>query len=139
MVKEDCIFCKLANGIIPTNTVYEDESFRVITDAAPAAKGHCLVIPKNHYDNALSADEDTLGKAMILAAKTGNAIMRTFGYDGINILQNNGAAAGQTIFHLHVHVIPRTENDKVGLIPAQAEHADDSQADTAAKIADNFR
>lgn len=113
MVKDDCIFCKLANGVIGTNTVYEDEDFRVILDASPAAMGHSLVIPKKHYDNALVADEEVLGKGMALAAGIGNRIREKLGCDGINILQNNGEAAGQTVFHLHIHVIPRYTDDTV--------------------------
>ena len=113
MMKDDCIFCKLANGIFDTNTLYEDEDFRVILDASPAAKGHALVLPKNHYDNALDADEATLGKAMALAAKIGRALKKATGCDGINIVQNNGEAAGQTVFHLHIHVIPRWNGDTV--------------------------
>lgn len=115
MMKDDCIFCKLANGVFKTNTVYEDEDFRVILDASPAAKGHSLVIPKSHFDNALTADEKVLGKAMNVAAKTGRALMKTFGCDGINIVQNNGEAAGQTVFHLHLHVIPRYKDDNIGI------------------------
>ena len=113
MIKDDCIFCKLANGIFDTNTVYEDENFRVILDIAPAAKGHCLVLPKKHFENALVADEDTLGKGRILAAKIGKKVKEAYGCDGINIVQNNGEAAGQTVFHLHIHVIPRYNDDTV--------------------------
>lgn len=113
MIKDDCIFCKLANGIIATNTIYEDEDFRVILDASPAAEGHALVLPKNHYDNALEADDEVLGKAMVLAARIGRALKKATGCDGINIIQNNGEAAGQTVFHLHIHVIPRYSNDSV--------------------------
>lgn len=113
MIKEDCIFCKLANGIIDTNTVYEDEELRIILDVAPAARGHALVLPKKHFADALEADMETLGKAMVAAARTGKALKEALGCDGINILQNNGEAAGQTVFHLHVHVIPRWNGDSV--------------------------
>lgn len=113
MIKDECIFCKLANGIFDTNTVYEDENFRVILDIEPASQGHALILPKNHFANALEADDETLGDAMKLAARTGRALKEAFGCDGINILQNNGEAAGQTVFHLHVHVIPRWERDTV--------------------------
>lgn len=128
-MKDDCIFCKLANGIIPTNTVFENEAFRIILDAAPAAKGHCLVIPKEHFDNALSCDEKVLGEAMVLASRCGKALTKTYGCDGINIVQNNNEAAGQTVFHLHIHVIPRFNNDKVGL---DFTHADTSSMDFSA-------
>ena len=138
MMKDDCIFCKLANGVFKTNTVYEDEDFRVILDASPAAKGHSLVIPKSHFDNALTADEKVLGKAMNVAAKTGRALMKTFGCDGINIVQNNGEAAGQTVFHLHLHVIPRYKDDNIGITWTPGSDTDENFADTAKLIAERF-
>lgn len=133
-MKEDCIFCKLANGLIPTNTVYEDENFKVIMDLAPAAKGHSLVLPKEHFDNALTADEEILGKAMVCAAKVGRAMKEALGCDGVNILQNNGEAAGQTIYHLHLHVIPRWSGDGVGLSCITKEETPENLAETAALI-----
>ena len=138
MIKDDCIFCKLANGVFPTNTVYEDEDFRVILDASPAAKGHSLVIPKNHFRNALDADEATLGRALQIAAKVGNSLVKTFDCDGVNIVQNNEESAGQTVFHLHVHVIPRYKDDTVNfsyehLVPDDAE-----QVEIAKKMSENM-
>lgn len=138
MVKEDCIFCKLANGIIGTNTVYEDDDFRVIMDMAPAAMGHSLVIPQNHYDDALSADTEILGKAMAVAAKTAKAVKAATGCDGINILQNNSEAAGQTVFHLHLHVIPRYEGDKVNFSYQSLSPSNEELADMAAAIAKEY-
>lgn len=138
MMKDDCIFCKLANGVFPTNSVYEDDDFKVILDAGPAAKGHSLVIPKNHSENALDADAETLGKAMVIAAKTGNAIKKAFGCDGINIVQNNGEAAGQTVFHLHIHVIPRYKDDKVGISWTPGTDTDENYKKTAQEIRENF-
>lgn len=116
-MKEDCIFCKLANGVFPTNSVYEDDMFNVIMDISPVAKGHCLVICKEHYENALEASEEVLSKAFVLASKVANAVKKTMGCDGINILQNNGKAAGQTVYHLHLHIIPRWEGDLIDLAP----------------------
>ena len=138
MIKEDCIFCKLANGVFPTNTVYENDEFRVILDAGPATKGHSLVIPKNHYENALVADEEVLGKAMVLAAKVGLAMKKALGCDGVNIVQNNGAAAGQTVMHLHIHVIPRWSNDGVGNFWKPGTDTDENFAATAKLIAENM-
>ena len=134
MMKDDCIFCKLANGVFKTNTVYEDEDFRVILDASPAAKGHSLVIPKSHFDNALTADEKVLGKAMNVAAKTGRALMKTFGCDGINIVQNNGEVAGQTVFHFHMHLIPRYEGDGVGLTWKPGQLSDEDKEEILNKV-----
>ncbi|MBD5156628.1 MAG: HIT family protein [Butyrivibrio sp.] len=134
MIKDDCIFCKLANGIFDTNTVYEDEDFRVILDIEPASRGHALVLPKKHFANALEADDETLGAAMKLAARTGRALKEAFGCDGINILQNNGEAAGQTVFHLHVHVIPRWEKDTVQFEYKKNSFSDEEMKATAADI-----
>ena len=115
MNKDDCIFCKIANGEIPSATVYEDDDFRAILDLGPAAKGHTLVIPKSHSDNLLSVEPDTAAKALKVISKTANAIKEALGCDGINVVQNNGEAAGQTVMHLHFHIIPRYKNDSVNI------------------------
>ena len=111
----DCIFCKIANGEIPSATIYEDDDFRAILDLGPAAKGHTLVIPKSHSDNLLSVEPDTAAKALKVISKTANAIKEALGCDGINVVQNNGEAAGQTVMHLHFHIIPRYKNDSVNI------------------------
>lgn len=111
MKKDDCIFCKLANGDIPTNTVYEDEDFRVILDAAPATKGHCLIIPKEHYDDLEELDDHVASKVMPLAGKIMKLLKEKLSWEGFNVVQNNGKLAGQTVFHFHVHLIPRYNGD----------------------------
>lgn len=111
MIKDDCIFCKLANGVIPTNTVYEDEDFRVIMDAAPATKGHCLILPKQHFDNLEQIDDEVSAKVFPLAKKMYALLKDKLGCEGFNVMQNNEAVAGQTVFHFHVHLIPRYTND----------------------------
>lgn len=116
MKKDDCIFCKIANGEIPSCTVYEDDMFRVILDIAPAAKGHALILPKEHYDNLWELGEAEAATVMAIAAKVSAAQKTALGCDGVNILQNNGVAAGQTVFHFHMHLIPRYDNDDM-LIP----------------------
>ena len=113
--KEDCIFCKIANGEIPSTTVYEDEDFRVILDISPAAKGHALILPKVHYDNAYEMDEAFAAKVFPLASKIAKAMKKVFHCDGVNILQNNEEAAGQTVFHFHMHIIPRYQDDDLKL------------------------
>ena len=115
MKKDDCIFCKIAAGEISSATVYEDDDFRAILDLSPAAKGHTLVIPKSHSDNLLSVEPDTAAKALKVISKTANAIKEALGCDGINVVQNNGEAAGQTVMHLHFHIIPRYKNDSVNI------------------------
>ncbi len=109
MREETCIFCKIANGDIPAATIYEDEQFRVILDLGPASKGHALILPKNHFADLLALDEETSAKVLALAAKIGAAMKKSLGCAGFNLVQNNGEAAGQTVFHFHMHVIPRYE------------------------------
>lgn len=115
MKKEDCIFCKLANGIIPTNSLYEDEKVNVIFDAGPATKGHVLIIPKEHYDDIYSLDDETAAHVFKVAVKISNALNKALKPDGLNVVQNNGEAAGQTVFHFHTHIIPRYADDKVNI------------------------
>lgn len=112
MKDDNCIFCKLANGQIPTNSIYEDDDFNVILDASPATKGHALILPKEHYANIFEIDEAILGKAAKLAKKIMIKEKDNLKCDGYNLLQNNGEVAGQTVFHFHMHLIPRYESDE---------------------------
>lgn len=112
MRDDNCIFCKLANGDIPTNTIYEDADFRVILDNSPATKGHALILPKQHFANMFEIEDETLGKAAKLAKKVIAHEKEVLGCDGYNVLQNNGEAAGQTVFHFHMHLIPRYVGEK---------------------------
>ncbi len=111
MKKADCIFCKIANGEIPSTTLYEDDMFRVILDLGPASRGHALILPKEHFANIYEIEEEYAAKAMILAKKMAAAMTKALGADGFNLVQNNGEVAGQTVFHFHLHLIPRYEND----------------------------
>lgn len=111
MIKDDCIFCKLANGVFPTNTIYEDDDFRVFLDASPATKGHCLIVPKNHFDNLEQLDDGTASKIMPLAKKMMILLKERLNIEGLNLVQNNGELAGQTVFHFHMHIIPRYTGD----------------------------
>ena len=107
----DCIFCKIANGEIPSNTIYENEDFRVILDNGPATKGHALVLPKKHYADLFEIPDDVLAGAVQTGKIVASMLKDKLGCDGVNFVQNNGAAAGQTVMHYHLHVIPRYEND----------------------------
>ncbi len=107
MKKDDCIFCKIANGDIPSRKLYEDDSFIVIMDLSPASKGHSLIIPKDHYANIYEMPEELLGEAMKLAKKMAIKMTDALHADGFNIIQNNNEVAGQTVFHFHMHLIPR--------------------------------
>ena len=111
----DCILVKMANGEIPSATLYEDEDFRVILDLGPASKGHALILPKAHAANIYEISDDMAAKAMILAKKMATKMTEALKCDGFNIVQNNGEPAGQTVFHFHMHLIPRYEGDQVGI------------------------
>ena len=115
----DCIFCKIANGEIPAATIYEDDEFRVILDLGPAIKGHALILPKEHAANIYELPDELAAKAMILAKKMATKMTEKLGCDGFNIVQNNGEVAGQTVFHFHMHLIPRYADDgvKLGWVP----------------------
>ena len=106
----DCIFCKIAAGEIPSATIYEDDDFRVILDMGPATRGHALILPKKHFADVTEISGETAAKVLPLAAKIGTAMKKSLGCAGFNLVQNNGTAAGQTVFHFHVHVIPRYED-----------------------------
>lgn len=136
MTKDDCIFCKIANGQIPTVTVYEDELFRAIMDIAPAKKGHVIILPKNHFANLFEIDEETGSKAMLVASKVAAAMKKGLQCDGVNVLQNNGEAAWQTVFHLHIHIIPRYDGDNLSFPWPHEEYADGEAEIYAKKIAD---
>lgn len=119
MKKDDCIFCKIANGEIPSKTIYEDEEFRVILDLGPATKGHALILPKDHFANLYELPDETAANVMKLAKKMAAQMTEKLGCDGFNLVQNNGETAGQTVFHFHLHLIPRYKNDgqKIGWNP----------------------
>ena len=123
MNKDDCFFCKIANGEIPSATVYEDSVCRVILDVNPANKGHALIIPKEHFDNIYSIDAETAAKIFTIATEVAKAQKAELNPDGLNILQNNGEAAGQTVFHFHMHLVPRYIKDNVTMtwIPGKAD------------------
>lgn len=131
---EDCIFCKISAGIIPSACVYEDDDFRAILDIAPAAKGHVLLLPKKHCANLFEIDDVTASKALSVASKIAKAQKTAFNADGINLLQNNGEAAGQSVFHLHIHLIPRYDNDSVTIPWEHLSYAEGEAEEYAAKI-----
>ena len=112
-MSDNCIFCKIMNGEIPSNVVYENEKFKVILDRFPSAKGHMLVVPKEHFENIHEMPEEYLKELMSLVKKMAKVLNDKYSPEGINVLQNNGAAAGQSVFHFHMHIIPRYSNDDI--------------------------
>ena len=107
MKKVDCIFCKIAAGENPSRKIYEDNDLIAIMDLSPTSKGHSLIIPKEHYTNIYDIDEEIAGKVMKTAKKLATKMTVALNCDGFNLLQNNGETAGQTMFHFHMHLIPR--------------------------------
>lgn len=132
---DSCIFCKILKGEIPSTTIYEDENVKVILDIAPAAKGHAILLVKEHVANIFELNQDLAGKIFAVVPKVATAIKEELGCDGMNILQNNGVEAGQTIFHLHIHFIPRWKEDSVNIKWKPLSYADGE----AAALADAIR
>lgn len=131
----DCIFCKIANGEIPSTQVYADEDFCVVFDISPANKGHLLILPKAHAANVCELPAQTAAKVLPLAARLGAAQKEALLADGFNLVVNTGEAAGQTVMHFHMHVIPRYEGDAEMITWAQGAYEDGEAAVVAKKIA----
>ena len=134
MRDENCVFCKIAAGEIPSATLYEDDDFRVILDIEPASKGHALILPKEHYANLYELDDELAAKAMVLAKKMITKLTDILGCDGYNVLQNNGPAAGQTVFHFHMHLVPRYKKDDVKIGWKLGKLTDEVKEEILAKI-----
>ena len=125
MKDESCIFCRIANGEIPSRTLYEDDMFRVIMDLGPVTRGHSLILPKDHYENVYSLPDETAAAAARLARRMAARMKEKLGADGFNILQNNEPAGGQTVMHYHIHLIPRYAGDGLDLMGKPGEMSAD--------------
>ena len=125
MADPDCIFCKIVAGELPARIVEEDERTLAFMDIAPATRGHALVIPRAHSTDLLSVDPEDLSAVAITSQRLAARAKQRLGADGINLLSSCGRAAWQTVFHFHVHVIPRYENDPLRLpwIPSDGDPA----------------
>ena len=132
---DNCIFCKIINGEIPSHTVYEDNDFKAILDLSPATAGHVLVIPKEHAETLTDLSDDKASKILIVAKKIIAAMKKVHNFSNYNLIQNNGRLAGQTIDHYHLHLIPRYSIEEISLwVP----HEDDPSvnAENAKKVRD---
>ena len=132
---DNCIFCKIVKGDIPSSVVYEDDSFKAIMDISPASKGHVIIIAKEHAANIFELSDDMACKVFLVAKKIAKAVEMELGCDGVNILQNNGEVAGQTVFHFHMHVIPRYKDDSINIKWPQQETNISDISELADKIA----
>lgn len=137
-MKDNCVFCKILAGVIPSNTVYEDDDFKAILDIAPANKGHVIILAKKHVENVFELPDDLGAKVFPVVKKVATSLKKTLNCDGINVLQNNGPAAGQTVFHLHIHVIPRYDGDHEILTWNEKSYEDGEAAELAARIQSNL-
>ena len=137
-MEENCIFCKIADGEIPSKTLYED-MFRVILDINPASKGHALILTKKHFKNIYEMDNVTASEVFVLAKRMAKAMTEALGCNGFNIVQNNGEVAGQTVFHFHLHLIPRYTNDGIQLNMEGKEAKDYNLDDIQAIILQKMR
>ncbi len=108
---EDCIFCKIVAGQVPSTKIYEDETILAFMDIMPLNKGHLLVIPKEHLENIVEADPDLYGHLASVICRIAKAVDAAVEPDGMNVLQLNGEAANQVIPHLHMHIVPRWNED----------------------------
>ncbi len=120
--------------LMDSATIFENSEFRVILDKFPGAKGHTLIMPKEHYDDIYDIDGEMAGKMFALASIVAKAMKNVFDCDGMNILQNNGLVAGQTVFHIHLHLIPRFENDGLRFAWATKKFTDEELEVVATEI-----
>lgn len=133
-MKQGCLFCSIASGAMESATIFENSEFKVILDKFPGARGHTLIMPKEHYDDIYDLDAETAGKMFALATIVAKALKNVFKCDGMNLLQNNGAVAGQTVMHFHMHLIPRFEDDGLKFAWETKKFTDDELDDIAASI-----
>jgi len=120
----DCIFCRIVAGEIPCSKVYEDSLFIAFLDINPVHKGHLLLVPKRHFVNMLDTPDREAEDIYKIARDLSKAVIEATGCDGVNLLQNNNAAAGQEVFHSHLHIIPRYEGDGLHFASIKKEYDD---------------
>lgn len=135
---DNCIFCKIIVGDIPSSVLYEDEDFKVILDISPASKGHAIIITKRHYANLFELEDTVAEKVLTVARKVAIAMKEELNFDGINLLQNNGEAAGQSVYHIHFHLIPRNDGDNVSMTWTPGKYKEGEAAELALKIANRI-
>ncbi len=133
-MEENCVFCKIIRGEIPSVNLYEDDLILCFLDISPVSKGHCLIIPKEHHVSLTTVPNQHLARMMEMAPRIGGAVMRAVDGDGFNLLLANGSCAGQVVPHAHLHVIPRHTEDAFALLPGRKEdYADDTEKESIAE------
>lgn len=139
MDPSECLFCKIAKGEIPSKKIFEDESAIAFLDINPANRGHCLVVPKKHFENIYDIDDKTLEKVIIIAKNLSKLIKEKLACNGINLVQNNERHAGQIVNHFHVHIIPRYENDNVVITYQRVQLSDADFEDIQKKLSETAK
>ena len=133
-----CVFCNIVKGAEKAFKIFEDDVVLVILDKYPLTRGHSLVITKKHYDNFLMLDRETASHVVEVARAVAKSSLETLNAVGVNILTNIGRGAGQIIFHAHVHVIPRYENDNLRFVNKRLSISDGEKSEIAEKIRTNL-
>jgi histidine triad (HIT) family protein len=133
MSDDDCVFCMVLRGDLPSEKIYEDDHVVAVMDINPWTRGHAVVFPRKHAKNLFEIEDDELEHVAVGAKRVATKMRETLDCDGINLLQSNGRAAWQTIFHLHVHVIPRYEDDPLQL-PVHPQPAEPEELAEVAKV-----
>lgn len=134
----DCIFCKIINNEMPSYKIYEDADFLVILDKFPITLGHSIVIPKKHFENVYELETNVSEKAFPLISKISKVLKSSLECDGLNIFQNNGEVAGQSVKHFHVHIIPRFKNDEIKIISDEKKVTDEDFINIIEKLKNKF-
>lgn len=135
---QNCIFCKIIKGEIPSNKIYEDEDFVAILDIKPNNLGHSLVIPKDHHKNIFDLPDNLLAKLGKRIQIVADGVLKGTGASGVNVGMNNGVTAGQLIHHAHIHIIPRFQGDGLVHWQQKDEYTADDFKNTAEKIRQNI-
>lgn len=130
----NCVFCKIISGDIPSTVLYEDDNFKAIMDISPASKGHVIILTRKHFENLFELEDKEAEKVIVIARKIATAMKKELNCDGINFLQNNGKAAGQSVFHIHFHLIPRYKDDSINILWTPGKYKDGEVAELAEKI-----
>lgn len=132
-----CIFCKIINGEIPAFKIYEDEYVLCFLDISQASEGHTLIVPKKHFENLFDVDQETLNHMAQAVKIVTNLLKEKLGVTDVNLLNNSGTNAGQTVMHLHFHIIPRKEGDNINFSFQENEPNFDKLSQTQKKLVEN--
>lgn len=135
-MNKDCTFCKIVEGEVPSWKIYEDEHFVSFLDVNPATRGHALVVPKSHHPQLLDLPENELKHALEVVQKVADGVTEAVDADGFNVLQSNNPVAGQEVFHVHFHIIPRFHGDDVEIDWPEGDLSESEAEDLLKEIKD---